>query len=109
MLRSYYIAACFKAWLLCESNVYIQISDPIGKREVLFQCMHCAETCFRLLFELACRPAEVEEAARRCLEACEACAEACEQYDTADLQRCALACRRCARALQQLVTPFILN
>jgi hypothetical protein len=85
------------------------MKDPIGKRQVLFECMQCADACFQLLFELACRPNEVQEAARRCLEACDACATACEQHNTPELQRCASACRRCSRVLHQLVMPFMLN
>ena len=109
MLRSYYISACFRTWLHCETSVYAQMKDPIGRRKALIECMQCAEACFQLLFELACRPAEVQEAARRCLEGCESCAAACEQYNAPELQRCAMACRRCSRVLQQLVMPFILN
>ena len=71
--------------------------------------MECADACFKLLFELACRPNEVQQAARHCLTVCEACAEACEQYSDPGLQRCAQACRRCSRVLRQLLMPFILN
>jgi len=71
--------------------------------------MQCAEACFGLLFDLAWRPAALQEMARKCLESCEACAATCEAYDSPELQRCAAACRHCARALRPLVMPFILN
>jgi hypothetical protein len=104
-----YMAACFKAWLQCETCIFMELNTDVTNKEVLYKCMECSEACFSLLFELACRPAKVQEVAKACEDSCASCARICEAYPSPELQRCAFACRNCLQAIREMLLPFSLN
>ena len=110
MQTDYYVKACMKTWLLCESCAYAETLCKAQRRELIEKCRACAKACFALVSEIISGAEPLSDTAFTCLLSCRECYVECEKYSNEnDIEFCGEVCRLCGNMLKDLIVPFHLN